>query len=100
MTHVWETFLTSFVIDLVAMSVRGLKFHMVVIMKALLLLYSIKLPTIHEAYNAKELCVLENSTLSGQSFFVYGSRWPVPGELAHNRIELRIYEKLKASYID
>ena len=42
-------FLTSFVPDLVTMSVFRLKLHVVVIMKALLSLYNIKPSTIHEA---------------------------------------------------
>ena len=63
-------FFTSFVLDLLTMSVFGLKLHIVVIMKAVLLLYSIEPSTIHEAYNAKELCVFENTALSGH-FFSY-----------------------------
>ena len=57
-----------FDLDLVAMSVFGLKLHMVVITKALLSLYNIEISTIHEAKNAKEMCVFENSA-SGGPFF-------------------------------
>ena len=42
------------------MSVSGLKLLVLVIMKALLSLYNIDLSTVHEAQNAKVLCLFEN----------------------------------------
>ena len=58
-----------FVLDFLAMSVIGLALDiMVVIMKALLLLYNIKTSSIHEALNVKDLCVLEKSCLEWLSF--------------------------------
>ena len=61
---------------------------MMVIMKVLLLLYNIKSSTIHEAQNAKELCVFENTAFIPFIFVQYayfsitnidhGGRWPCP----------------------
>ena len=58
-------FLTSFILDLVAMSVFELKLLLIVIMKALLSFYNIEHSTIHKAWNTKELCVFENAASSG-----------------------------------
>ena len=63
-------FSTSFVPDLVAMSVSGLKLLMIVILKALLSLYNMDNSTIHKAWNAKELFVLENAA-SSRPYFLY-----------------------------
>ena len=52
------------------MSVFGLKLLILVIIKALLLLYNIDLLSIHETWNAKELCVFENAA-SGVDLFLY-----------------------------
>ena len=64
-------FVTSLVLDLLAMLLFRLKLHMVVTTKALLLLYNIEHSTIHEAWNAKELCVFENAASSGPFYFLY-----------------------------
>ena len=85
--HWWRQFSTSFVLNLVAMSVFGLKLHMVVIMKALLSLYNIDISTIHEAWNTKELCVFENAASIGHfSWHIFLSQTstmaaarPIPG---------------------
>ena len=60
---------TSFVLELVTLSCFGLKLHMMVIMKGLLSFYNRDLLTIHEAQNAKVLCVFENPAYF--SFFFY-----------------------------
>ena len=52
-------FSTSFVLDLVAMSVFPLKLRMLVITKALLSLYNIELWNINKACNTKDLCVFK-----------------------------------------
>ena len=44
-SYICNTFQTSFVLDLVALSCFGLKLHIMVIMKALLLLYNIESST-------------------------------------------------------
>ena len=48
-SHICDTFQTSFVLELVALSCVGLKLLMTVIMKDLLSLYNIDPSTIHEA---------------------------------------------------
>ena len=88
----------------------GLKLHMMVIVKALLSLYSIKLSTIHEAWNAKELCVCKNPALSGL-FLLYNTPLfyhrnsmaaasPSPGELTTDRVKPWIFGKLVTSSIE
>ena len=55
------------------MLVFGLKLHMVVIMKTLLLLYNIEYSTTHKALNEKELCVFKNAASSGPFVFLYNN---------------------------
>ena len=69
--QICDHFLTSFVLDLVAMLVFGLKLPMLVTMKALLSIYNIDPSSIHEAYNAKELCIFENAASSEPFYFLY-----------------------------
>ena len=49
MSHTCDTFQTSFVLELVALSCFGLKLHMMVIMKALLSFYNVYPSIIHES---------------------------------------------------
>ena len=67
--HVCNHFQTSFVLELVALSCFGLKLLMMVIMKALFSLYNIEPSTIHEARNAKELCLFANGDCRISTFF-------------------------------
>ena len=63
--HICDTFQTSLVLELVVLSCFGLKVQMMVITKALLLLYNIDPSTIHEAQNATVWCVFENPASKG-----------------------------------
>ena len=64
MSHICDTFQTSFVLELVALSYFGLKLLMMAIVKALLSFFNIDLSTVHGAKNAKVLCLFKNAASS------------------------------------
>ena len=90
-SHICEHFQTSFVLELLAMSIFALKLLMLVIVKALLSLYTIDISIIHEAQNASELFLFLNPPFL--PFFLYNmpiflitnidnsGRWPCPWQV-------------------
>ena len=109
--HTCDTFQTSFVLELVALSHFGLKLQMIVIMKAPLLLHNIELSTTHEGQNAKVLCVFENPASIPLFFVQYAylfdhstspmaAAGPTPGEFTPNRVERWLFVKLMTSARD
>ena len=92
--HICNHFQTSFVLELVAMSVFALKLRMIVTMKVLLSLYNMEISTTNEAQNGKELCLLENPAFFVQYAYFFQSptstmaaAGPAPGELVTNMVD-------------
>ena len=73
MSHICDTFQTSFVLDLVALSCFGLKLHIMVIMKALLSFYNIEPSIIPQSSKCEGAARLRNSCLELTFFVQYAS---------------------------
>ena len=66
----------SFIEGLLYTQILGPKLHILVIMKGLLSGYNINLSTIHEAWNAKVLCLFENTAYLDLFIFVQYAFFP------------------------
>ena len=79
--HICNHFQTSFVLELVAMSVFALKLRMIVTMKVLLSLYNMEISTTNKAQNGKELCLFKNPAFFVQYAYFFNHQhqpWRLP----------------------